>query len=125
MISLFGLFGRSREVRLIEDGVRAHGLHKALVPDAVKFTVVRLLKETPEGVTPESTCRAGELLAWCMLGEDEFTENNGTVSARHADARVAEAIESGDSLDAQLVLLTLKANVCHPAIIDRYGLSAE
>lgn len=125
MVSLFGLFGRSREVRLVEDGARAHGLHKALVPDAVKFTVVRLLKQTPDGVTQESTHRAGELLAWCMLGEDEFTENNGSVAARHADIRMAEAVEAGDSLDAQLVLLTLQARVCHPAIIDRYDLSAE
>lgn len=125
MVNLFGLFGRSREVRLIDDAVRAHGLHKALVPDAVKFTVIRLLKDTPEGVSPEATMHAGELLAWCMLGADEFTDNNGTVAARHADSRMAEAVEAGDSLDAQLVLLTLQAKVCHPAIIDRYGLSAD
>jgi hypothetical protein len=124
MVNLFGLFGRSREVRLVDDAVRAHGLHSALLPDAVKFTVVRLLKATPEGVTPENTKRAGELLAWCMMGEEEFLENNGTVIARHADARVGAAVEEGDSLDAQLVLLTLQAKVCHPAIIDRYGLSA-
>lgn len=81
MVSLFGLFGRSREVRLIDDAVRVHGLHAALVPDAVKFTVVRLLKATSEGLSPETTRRAGALIAWCLLGEAEFTENNGADAA--------------------------------------------
>ncbi len=38
------------------------------------------------------------------------------------EERLAGALETGDNLDARLVLLTLHAGVIEPSVVERYGL---
>ncbi len=79
MLSFFGIFGRSRELRLLDQAVRAVGLHPLLVPEAVKLTILKLLKEADGGasLTPRAYDAAAEMLGYCMLGPQRFTETNG------------------------------------------------
>ncbi|MBB4284722.1 hypothetical protein [Roseospira goensis] len=118
MFGLFGLFGKAREIQALDDAVRAEGLHPRLVPDAVKMTVVRLVRA--EGLS--DTAPAAPLLAHCMLGPEDHAAATDAARAAGAAERLAAAIEAGDSLDARLVLLTMEAGVIHPDVVTAYGL---
>ena len=126
MFFFSALFGRSREVRRLDDALRAAGLHPALVPDAVKIATLKLLTEAGHGGSPDlAACTlAAELLAYCALGDHDFAEERGRIAARAAEVRLEAALEAGDSLDARLVLLTLHAGIVRNSLIDRYDLRA-
>jgi len=127
MFGLSALFGRSREVRRLDDALRAAGLHPNLVPDAVKIATLKLLKEAGHGASPapEACAEAAGMLAYCMLGDHGFGVENGTARARSLKARLEAALNAGDSFDARLVLLTLHAGLTQGALADRYQLQAS
>jgi hypothetical protein len=126
MFALFGLLGRSREVQQLDHAVRATGLHPRLMPEAVKLTAIKLLKQA-HGATlaPQAYEAAAALLSYCMLGAGVFADTNGAAAADAVEARIDAALQAGDSLDAQLVLLTLHAKVIEASVVDRYGLRAD
>jgi len=121
---LFGIFGRSSDLRQLDQALRAVDLHPRLVPEAVKLTAVNLLKDHAIGEepAPQAYPAAAEILAYCMLGHDTFAGANGEALAQLTERRIDAAIESVSSLDAQLVLLTLQARVIQPSVVQHYGL---
>ena len=126
MFFFSALFGRSREVRRLDDALRTAGLHPALMPDAVKIATLKLLNEVGHGSNPDlpACALAAEMLVYCTLGDHEFSEECGKSMARAARARLEMALEEGDSLDARLVLLALHAGIIRGSLIDRYDLHA-
>jgi len=128
ILSVFGIRGRPKEVHQLEDALSALGLHPKRVPDSVKLAAVKLMKEAEGGAMAdaEASCaRAAPLLAYCMIGGDDYTTANGTGETAAAEARLRHAIESGESLDARLAMLTLLAQATHPEIIDRFDLRVD
>jgi len=123
MLGFLGIFGRSRELERFDQAVRNVGLHPNLVPDAVKLTTVKLLAGSK--AEPRAYHAAAEMLAYCMLGPDIFTGDNGAELTAAVEARLEAAIEAGDSLDARLVLLALHAGVIQPRVVERYRLAAD
>jgi len=124
MFRLFAQLGRARELRLLDEEFRAAGLHPILVPEAVKMTIVRLLKQEG-GVDRGSGAAMAVLLSYCMLGEDGFERENGPDLAAAVEQRLGAAIDAGDSLDARLVLLALHAGLVKDAVIERFRLAVE
>ncbi len=125
MLGLFGIFGRSHELQRLDQALRGGGLHPRLVPEAVKLTTLKLLKEAGgANPGPRPYAAAAELLGYCVLGAQGFTECNGPSLTEAVEARLAAALEAGDSLDARVVLLTLHAGVIQPGVVKRYGLEA-
>ena len=122
MLGFMGIFGRSRELERLDQAVRAVGLHPRLVPDAVQITTVKLLAEAK--AEPRAYDAAAEMLAYCMLGPDIFTGDNGADLTEAVEARLDAALETGDNLDARLVLLALHAGVIQPWVVERYQLEA-
>ena len=125
MLGLFQLFGRSPELRALDHALRETGLHPRIVPEAVKLTTVRLLKdEANAGASlPEATYKdAAQLLGYCMQGRDAFVASTSFHAAERAEARLEEAIAAGDNLHAKLILLTLHAGVIAPDVVDRFDL---
>lgn len=124
MLGLFSLFGRSKDIQRLDRAVRDVGLHPMLVPDAVKITAVKLLKEA--GAADETGhARGAEMLAYSLLGANGYADANGPEAEAALDSRLRAALEAGEGLDAQLVLLALQAGLAHPALVERHGLSAE
>ena len=123
MLGFLGIFGRSREIRLLDQAARAVGLHPRVVPVAVKITTVRLLQEA--GGEPRVYDAAAEMLAYCMLGPGVFANDNGAAPTEAVEARLEAALEAGDNLDARLVLLALHAGFIQPQVIERYRLAAD
>ncbi len=123
MFRLFDMLGRSTAMRALDEALRAAGLHPLLVSEPVKLTVIRLSKSP---TAPESRKRAfatsAELLAYCVLGHEQFAQCNGSENAEHADQRFEAALEHGDSPDAKLILLALHAGLISPEIADRIEL---
>jgi len=120
MLRLFSLFGKSAAMNALDDALRASGVHPLLVPEAVKITVIRLLKREASAAPQEARfVEAATLLAYCILGRDPFVESNGARAADRADERLEAAIVAGDSLDAGLILLALHAGLIAPDIADR------
>ena len=52
--------------------------------------------------------------AFCALGANGFAGANGIERLEAVEARLTEAVETGDGLDAQLVLLALHAKTAAP-----------
>ncbi|MEQ9087118.1 MAG: hypothetical protein RLQ26_00050 [Alphaproteobacteria bacterium] len=125
MFGLFRQLGRARELRLLDEELRAAGLHPALVPEAVKMTMVRLMKQA--GGVDRAACAAhAVLLADCLTGAEAFVELvQGAELAEGAERRLEAAIASGDSPDAQLVLLALHAGLVDGGVMDRFALVAD
>jgi hypothetical protein len=123
MIGFFGIFGRSSELRRLDQALREVDLHPRTVPEAVKLTTLKLLKEAHgERPEPPAFAAAAELLGYCMLGPQGFAEANGPELTAAVEGRLEAALAAGDSLDARLVLLALYAGVIQPAVVERYGL---
>ena len=123
MFGLLNLFGRSAALKALDDALRHNGLHQLVVPEAVKITIVRLLKEEARaGTGPREAAygEAAQLLAYCMLGRDQSIASNSIEAADEAERRLDAAIEAGDSLDAKLVLLAQHAGVIAPEIAERF-----
>ena len=124
-LGLFGVFGRSGDLRALDDALRAAGLHPALVPDAVKLTVLNVLKDAAgEDPTAEDFRHVAALLGYCTLGHEVFAVANGEEAAAVAAQRIEAALEAGEGLDASLILLALHAAIIHPGVREAYRLES-
>jgi len=123
---LFGIFGRSSDLRQFDQALRSVDVHPRLVPEAVKLTAVNLLKDHAIGdePAPQSYRAAAEIIGYCMIGAEAFAGANDEHLSLQVGRRIESALETGDSLDAQLVLLTLHARVIQPSVVHRYGLES-
>lgn len=121
MIRIFDMFlGRSTAMRALDDALRAAGLHPLLVPEPVKLTVIQLTKKHAAGQTQETAfADAAQLLAYCILGHEQFADSNSSEEAGCADQRVEAAMNEGDTLDAKLILLAFHAGLISPEVADR------
>ena len=122
MLGSFGIFGRSRDLQHLDQALLGVGLNPRLVPEAVKLTTLKLLGQTGARLDPASCAAAAELLGYCVLGAQGFTECNDPSLTEAVEVRLTAALVAGDNLDAQVVLLTLHAGVIQPSVIGRYGL---
>ena len=122
-----GMFGRSHDLKQLDAALRAVDLHPNVVPEAIKLTIVNLLKDHAIGrhPAPQAYPPAAEIVAYCMLGPAALAASNPPDLLDRIEARIERVLEDGDSLDAQLVLLTLHAKVCQPDVIARYGLESD
>ena len=124
---LFGFIGRSADLRQCDQALRAVDLHPRVVPEAVKLTMVNLLKDQAGDAepAPHAYRAAAEIVGYCMLGANGFAGANGAELAAAVERRIETALDSGTSLDAQLVLLTLNAKVIQPSVVAQFELEAE
>lgn len=128
ILRVFGIRGHPKELYCLDGAVRALGLATKDLPDSVKLTVLRLLKDAEGGIIAdiEASCeRAAPMLAYCVLGRDEFSKANGPAATSAVEARLHHAIENGESLDARIAMLTLLAKVTEPAVIEQFGLRVD
>jgi hypothetical protein len=125
MFGFLGRFGRARELRDLDDALRAVDLHPALVPDAVELAAVRLMVAECGSPTPMAHAAAAELIAYCMLGEEAFAAATSPTLAAAVAERLEQAVIAGHSLDARLVLLLMHAGLVRPSVVVRFGLVAD
>ena len=125
MVGIFSLFGRSQDQQLLDQALRTAGLHPRLVPDAVKITAIRLLKAAANGgkVTDASRAAAANLLAYGILGPEDYGDIADMARLAAVEARLEAALEAGDSLDAQLILLLMHAGQLDEGVTARYSLA--
>jgi hypothetical protein len=126
-LGLFGIFGRSSALREFDRALRSVDLHPNLVPEAVKLTAVKLLKEQATGFdpAPQSYRAAAEIIGYCMIGADGFAAANEPELAAEVERRMETALDSGTSVDAKLVLLMLHARVIQPSVVDSFQLESS
>jgi hypothetical protein len=125
-IGFLGYFGRSSDLKQLDEALRAVDLHPRVVPEAVKLTVVNLLKDHAIGdePAPQAYPAAAEILGYCMLGSELFVRANGEDALARAERRIEACLDSGEGLDAQIVLLAIHAKVIQPAVVERFGLES-
>jgi hypothetical protein len=128
MFGLFNLFGRSAELKALDQALREAGLHPQTVPEPVKLTTVRLLKGQP-GAGPslpqDAYDEAARLLGYCMLGREQFIASTGMAEAERVEDRLEAAIAAGDGLDARIILLALHSGVIVAEVADRFEVETE
>ncbi len=125
-VGLFGVFGRSADLRALDESLRAAGMHPALAPEAVKIAALNLLKEVHGEHPAAADYRdAAALLSYCALGPVIFAEANGDGAAEAGGRRIEAALEAGEGLDANLILLALHSAIIHPGVKAAYELESE
>ncbi len=124
-LGLFGVFGRSEDLRTLDKALRAADLHPNLVPDAVKLTVLNLLKDAKgEDPSAEDYRETAALLGYCALGRETYAAANGNLAATDAEHRIEAALDAGEGLDASLILLALHSAIIHPGVKETYQLES-
>jgi hypothetical protein len=121
-----GVFGRSHDLRQFDQALRSVDIHPNLVPEAVKLTAVNLLKDHAAGEdpAPQSYRAAAEIVGYCMIGAIAFAGATDADITRQVEGRIEAALDAGEGLDAQLVLLTLHAGIIQPSVAHDYGLES-
>src|SRR2546430_2618031 len=73
-----GMFGRSHDLRQLDQALRSVDVHPAVVPEAAKLTNVNLLKDSARSDDPvKATYRAAaETVGSSMNGTDRFARAN-------------------------------------------------
>ena len=126
-LGFLGRFGRSEDLRRLDEALRGADLHPALVPEGVKLAIVNMMKdlwtqqEPPAGAYPP----VAALFSYCLVGPDLFAGSNGPEAAAAAEARIEAALDAGEGMDADLILLALHARLASPKVVEKFGLSAE
>jgi hypothetical protein len=120
-----GRFGRSGDLRQLDQALRAADLHPALVPEGVKLALVNLIKDHFDSDDPPAEIypHAAHLLAYCMVGAEAFAVANGPSALAEVQARVDAAVLSGEGPDAGIVLLAYHAGLLQPEVVERHGIS--
>ena len=126
-LGFFGVFGRSSDLRELDRALRAVDLHPAVVPEGVKLTIVNLMKDAwPDAEPPAGAyLPVAGLFAYCVVGREPFLSANGEERLADVEARIEAALDDGENLDAQLVLLAIHAKLASGDVVERFGLSAE
>lgn len=125
-LGFLGMYGRSGDLRELDAALRGVDLHPALVPESVKLTIVNLMKDRwPNDPPSPAYLLVAQLFGYCVAGPDAFEQANGSESMRDAERRIDDALEYGDSLDAEIVLLALHAKLINAEVVERYGLSSD
>ena len=126
-LGLFGIFGRSADLRQLDQALRSVDVHPRLVPEAVKLTAVALLKDHAIGPepAPQSYRAAAEILAYCMIGAEAFAGANNIDLTHAVERRIEVALDKPEGLDAQLVLLTIHAKVIQPSVVHQFELDSS
>lgn len=126
-IGFFGRFGRSRDLKQLDEALRALDVHPSIVTEAVKLTTVTLLKDQAIGAepAPQAYRVAAEMLAYCILGAEPFSAANGQPLASALETRIAQAIDTEGSLDGQLILLVLEAQIIQPSVVQQFELESS
>jgi hypothetical protein len=123
MFRLSDILGSSAAIRALDDALRASGVHPLLVPQSVKLTVIKLNKKHAGARNQDvASAEASQLLAYCMLGHEQFAASNSVEDAERIDNRVETALDESDSLDAKLILLSLHAGQIAQDVADRIDL---
>ena len=125
-IGLFGIFGRSYDLRQFDASLRALDVHPALVPEAVKLTAVNLLKDhaVDDEPTPQAYRAAAEIIGYCMIGAEGFASANTDDLAALVERRIEAALDYTGTLDAQLLLLALHSKIIQPSVVSMFGLES-
>lgn len=119
MLSIWSLFGPSRERQRLDAALRSHGLHPQLLSDPVKLTALRLVGPRPSEAAID---RAGALIAYCLLGPADFAEVNPPELAAAQERRLGLALEAPQGEDARLVMLCLRSGLAEASIEERFEL---
>lgn len=126
-LGFFGMFGRSSDLRQLDAQLRTAGVHPALVPEGVKLAAVNLMKDEHGGSMPPAGAYApaARLLAYCIIGADEFEDIADEHARSAVERRIEAAVEEGESLDASLVLLLVHAKLIRPDVVAAFDLRAD
>lgn len=119
MLSIWSLFGPSRERQRLDFALRRRGVHPQLLSEPVKLTALRLIGHRPPEAVIE---QAGALIAYCLLGPDDFAEANAPETAREQERRLGLALEAPEGVDARLIMLCLRSGLAEPSIAARFEL---
>lgn len=119
------MFGRSSDLRQLDAALRGVDLHPALVPEGVKMTIVNLMKDHGIDEMPEAYPVVADMFGYAVMGANAFEGIHGDARLQAVEARVEKALETGEGMDALLLLLALHARLIQPELVERYGIALE
>lgn len=128
MLGLFNFFGRDEGLKALDQAFREFDVHPRIVPEAVKLATLRLMRKASDEdyvLRDADYNKAAELISYAILGPNQFVASNTLDAANIAEQRVEDAIDAGDGIDAQLLLLAVHSSIMHPTMIDRMEIELD
>jgi hypothetical protein len=125
-LGFLGIFGRSPELRQLDQNLRSLNVHPWLVPEAVKLAMISLLQDhaTDGKPLPQAYRAAAEIVGYCIMGPAAFAAVDDPDLVIEVERRIDRALEFSATLDAKLVLLTLHAGVIQQSVVDHFRLES-
>src|SRR5580765_4059452 len=94
-LGFLGMFGRSGDLRQLDDALRQADLHPALVPEGVKLTIVNLMHDRwPDEPPSQAYPEVARLFGYCIAGPEGFERANGRQQRLDAERRIEAALEA-------------------------------
>lgn len=126
-IGFMGTFGRSADLRQLDDALREVDVHPRLVTEAVKLTISRLLRDANDDVDPPQGAYryAAEMIGYCLIGANAFAGANGDDRTTEVEARIEAALGASNGIDARLISLSIHAKAIQPSVVERFGLEVS
>ncbi|WEX09843.1 hypothetical protein [Chelativorans sp. AA-79] len=124
-IGFFGIFGRSEDMRRLDEALRRAGVHPDSVPEGVKLAAVTLMSREEAEPSASAYPPVGELMAFCILGSGDFAAHNGEPRLESVTRRMEAALDEGEGQDAGIILLMLHAKLIDSGLLELYDIGAE
>ena len=129
----FGIGERQKRLELLDDGLRAVGVHPSVVDEGIKLAILKLKKQALAAAGAKSGTAGEETLlhdcAWlfgyCYLGPKDFEEAHGAELAEAWEARLGAAEHNLASGDAEVALLALTSGFADDEIAARFDVEVE
>ncbi|MEO1190657.1 MAG: hypothetical protein AAFY02_02805 [Pseudomonadota bacterium] len=125
-------FGGSLSLEWLDQGLESSGLAPGGFPEPLRLAMVRLTKDAldlpqrgePKGLARqqlvEALSRSGRLFAYCYQGSRDFTDREGPEIAAEMEARLTNALDAPEGLDARIISLTLLSGYAHGEVAARF-----
>tara|TARA_Y100001970_G_C14259133_1_gene878152 strand:+ start:8132 stop:8536 length:405 start_codon:yes stop_codon:yes gene_type:complete len=119
----FSFFGKTRKIDQLNYALREAGIHPALVPDSVLYTIVKLLRNSQYNTTGGDLHSIATLIAYIMLSKRAQIYIDNPKEASSIEYRIENALNKENNFDSQIILLAFHANLIHPEVINEFNIS--
>ena len=121
MLGFFNIFGRSPDLKALDQALRDAGVHPRTVPEAVKLDGRSAPARGAGGRVPEAAFRRRRAVARVLHARQRPVHRQQQhPAAERVESRLERAIAFGDSLDAKLLLLALHSGIMVAEVADRF-----
>lgn len=127
LFRMFGTFGRKKELHMIDDGLRSHGVVSNSVPEAVKLAFWSRVRD--HGFEPANKEKhlndLAAFLAFLCQGFEDFSANVSDEKAKELQKRLEQTLDNPNRIESEITVLALHAGIAHDTVATVFSLEEK